>query len=67
MMTNLSVLHQKILPSLFNTKPKKYSNTWMKVRKIDVFDKSSKVHLVGFKGNKEELEKYLENKDSKDY
>ncbi len=43
------------------------SNTWMRVRKIDVFDKASKVHLVGFKGNKEELEKYLENKDSKDY
>jgi hypothetical protein len=43
------------------------SNTWMKVRKIDVFDKASKVHLVGFKGNKEELEKYLENKDSQDY
>ena len=39
----------------------------MRVRKIDVFDKASKVHLVGFKGNKEELEKYLENKDSKDY
>jgi hypothetical protein len=33
----------------------------------NVFDKASKVHLVGFKGNKEELEKYLENKDSKDY
>ena len=43
------------------------SNTWMKVRKIDVFDKASKVHLVGFKGNKEELEKYSENKNSKDY
>jgi hypothetical protein len=43
------------------------SNTWMKVRKIDVFDKASKVHLVGFKGNKEELEKYLENNDSRDY
>ena len=43
------------------------SNTWMRVRKIDVFDKASKVHLVGFKGNKEEFEKYLENKDSKDY
>jgi hypothetical protein len=39
----------------------------MRVRKMDVFDKASKVHLVGFKGNKEELEKYLENKDSKDY
>ena len=34
------------------------SNTWMKVRKIDVFDKASKVHLIGFKGNKGELEKY---------
>src|SRR5215210_9416407 len=43
------------------------SNTRMRVRKIDVFDKASKVHLVGFKGNKDELEKYLENKDSKDY
>jgi hypothetical protein len=43
------------------------SNTWMKVRKIEVFDKASKVHLVGFKGNKEELEKYLENNDSRDY
>jgi hypothetical protein len=43
------------------------SNTWMKVRKIDVFDKASKVHLAGFEGDKEELEKYLENKDSKDY
>ena len=43
------------------------SNTWMKVRKIDVFDKASKVHLVGFKGNKEELEKYSENKNSRDY
>jgi hypothetical protein len=28
-------------------------------QEIDVFDKASKVHLVGFKGNKEELEKYL--------
>jgi hypothetical protein len=43
------------------------SNTWMKVRKIDVFDKASKVHLVGFKGNREELEKYSENKNSRDY
>jgi hypothetical protein len=43
------------------------SNTSMKVRKINVFDKASKVHLVGFKGNKEELEKYSENKNSKDY
>ena len=25
------------------------------------------VHLIGFKGDKEELEKYLVNKDSKDY
>ena len=41
------------------------SNTWVKVRKIDVFDKTSKVHLIGFKGNKEELEKYSENKNSK--
>jgi hypothetical protein len=38
------------------------SNTWMRVRKI-----ASKVHLAGFEGDKEELEKYLENKDSKDY
>ena len=43
------------------------SNTWMRVRKIDVFGKASKVHLAGFEGDKEELEKYLENKDSKDY
>jgi hypothetical protein len=43
------------------------SNTWKKVRKRDVFDKASKVHLVGFKGDKDELVKYLENKDSKDY
>jgi hypothetical protein len=43
------------------------SNTWMRVRKIDVFDKASKVHLAGFKGDKEELEKYLGKKDSKDY
>ena len=43
------------------------TNTWMRVRKIDVFDKASKVHLVGFRDSKEELEKYLENKDSKDY
>ena len=43
------------------------SNTWMRVRKIDVFDKASKVHLVGFKGDKEQLEKYLGKKDSKDY
>ena len=43
------------------------NNTWMKVRKIDIFDKVSKVHLVGFKGNKEELDKYSENKNSKDY
>jgi hypothetical protein len=43
------------------------SNTWMRVRKIDVFDKASKVHLAGFEDDKEELEKYLENKDSKDY
>ena len=43
------------------------SNTWMRVRKIDVFDKASKVHLISFKGDKEELEKYLGKKDSKDY
>ena len=36
-------------------------------QEIDVFDKASKVHLVAFKGNKEELEKYLRKKDSKDY
>jgi hypothetical protein len=30
-----------------------------------MFLKASKVHLVGFKGNKEELEKYSEKKDSK--
>ena len=41
------------------------SNTWVKVRKIDVFDKTSKVHLIDFKGNKEELEKVPENKNSK--
>ena len=41
------------------------SNTWMRVRKIDVFDKASKVHLVGFRDSKEELEKYLGKKDSK--
>jgi hypothetical protein len=34
---------------------------------MDVFDKASKVHIVSFKGNKKELEKYLENKDSNDY
>jgi hypothetical protein len=34
---------------------------------MDVFGKASKIHLVAFKGNKEELEKYLENKDSNDY
>jgi hypothetical protein len=28
---------------------------------------ASKVHLIGFKGNKEELKKYSENKNSKDY
>ena len=43
------------------------SNTWMKVKKIEVFDKASKVHLIGFKGNKEELEKYSENMNSRDY
>lgn len=36
-------------------------------QEIDVFDKASKVHLAGFKGNKEELEKYSEDKNSKDY
>jgi hypothetical protein len=40
------------------------SNTWMKVRKIEVFDKTTKVNLVGLKGNNEELEKYSENKNS---
>jgi hypothetical protein len=39
----------------------------MRVRKIDVFDKASKVHLAGFKGNKAELEKYLGKKGSKNY
>jgi hypothetical protein len=28
-------------------------------QEIDVFDKASKIHLVAFKGNKEELEKIL--------
>jgi hypothetical protein len=36
------------------------NNTWMKVKKIEVFDKATKVNLVGYKGNKEELEKYSE-------
>jgi hypothetical protein len=40
------------------------SNTWMKVRKIEVFDKTTKVNLVGLKVNNEELEKYSENKNS---
>jgi hypothetical protein len=43
------------------------NNTWMKVKKIEVFVKATKVNLVSFKGNKEELEKYSENKNSKDY
>ena len=43
------------------------SNTWMKVRKIEVFDKTTKVNLVGLKGNNEELEKYSENKNIKYY
>ena len=43
------------------------NNTWMKVKKIEVFEKATKVNLVGYKGNKEELEKYSENKNSKDY
>ena len=43
------------------------NSTGMRIRKIDVFDKASKVHLAGFRGNKEELEKYSENNDSKGY
>jgi hypothetical protein len=43
------------------------SNIWMKVRKIEVFDKTTKVNLVGFKSNEGELEKYSENKNSRDY
>ena len=35
------------------------NNTWMKVKKIEVFEKATKVNLVGYKGNKEELEKLL--------
>jgi hypothetical protein len=43
------------------------SNTWMKVRKIEVFDKATKVNLLSLMGNKEELEKYSEKKNSGDY
>jgi hypothetical protein len=61
--------YTRIIEPWFLNALNKMSNTstGMRVRKIDVFDKASKVHLVGFKGNKEELEKYLENKDSRDY
>jgi hypothetical protein len=36
-------------------------------QEIDVFDKASKVYLGGFKGDKEQLEKYLGKKGSKNY
>jgi hypothetical protein len=61
--------YTRIIEPWFLNALNKMSNTstGMRVRKIDVFDKASKVHLAGFEGDKEELEKYLENKDSKDY
>jgi hypothetical protein len=61
--------YTRIIEPWFLNALNKMSNTstWMRVRKIDVFDRASKVHLAGFKGNEEELEKYLGKKDSKDY
>jgi hypothetical protein len=61
--------YTRIIEPWFLNAMNKMSNTstGMRVRKIDVFDKASKVHLVGFKGDKEQLEKYLGKKDSKDY
>jgi hypothetical protein len=61
--------YTRIIEPWFLNALNKMSNTstGMRVRKIDVFDKASKVHLVGFKGDKEQLEKYLGKKDSKDY
>jgi hypothetical protein len=48
--------YTRIIEPLFLNALNKMSNTntWMRVRKIDVFDKASKVHLAGFKGDKEE-------------
>jgi hypothetical protein len=61
--------YTRIIEPWFLNALNKMSNTstGMRVRKIDVFDKASKVHLAGFEGDKEQLEKYLGKKDSKDY
>jgi hypothetical protein len=43
------------------------SNTSAGVRKIDVFDKASKAHLGGFRGDKKQFENYVGTKGSKVY
>ena len=43
------------------------SKTSAGVRKIDVFDKASKAHLGGFRGDKKQFENYVGKKGGKDY
>jgi hypothetical protein len=43
------------------------SKTSAGVRKIDVFDKASKAHLGGFRGDKKQFENYVGKRGSKVY
>ena len=43
------------------------SKTSAGVRKIDVFDKASKAHLEGFRGDKKQFENYVGKRGSKVY
>lgn len=43
------------------------SKTSVRVRKMDVFDKASKAHLGGFRGDKKQFENYVGKKGSRDY
>jgi len=43
------------------------SKTSVRVRKMVVFDKASKAHLGGFRGDKKQFENYIAKKGSRDY
>jgi len=43
------------------------SKTSVRVRKMDVFDKASKAHLGGFRGDKKQFENYVGKRGSKVY
>jgi len=43
------------------------SKTWVRKRKMDVFGKASQAHLGAFKGDKKQLENYLQLRGSNEH